>query len=264
MPAPAAASVGRPHIFRTLFYKDIGGVSGASDAWVDCSYAAIDGSSLRLQSLIDYIDSAHLFTQSGSGQQPTAPATDASFASALTCTYATAYLDSNRASSLWDVYHTGAGGTQYAVYIPTTISPSNYVLHSTGNASTQNSIALGIAGSTHYFQVFKTAASNSIIINTSVSASVNVATYHGGKYASAASPNWELRKKSALANSGAQAFTPGSGAPQATMRIGASAVAAASFFLGRHRASYFFRRVINSSEQVVLQSWVQKDTGITP
>lgn len=266
VPAPGAASVARPHIFRTSFYRDIGGVSGESDTWIDGDFVAVDGTTGKLQSWIDYVDQTHLLSQTVSGNQCALPASNAGFASAKTAPFAASvFFDSSKAPSLWSVMNSGAGVTYTVVFSANATSP-NQLLLSTGQSgvATVRSIQFGYTGGTLYSQCFKTAASSNIIFNAGATVTAATPTYFTTKFASSASPNWSLLRKSAVIQSGAQAFTPDSGAPPATLRLGASTVVTTNYLNAAVRAVYIRRRSLNAAESALEQLWIQKDTGITP
>jgi len=101
-PMPASSmGMGRPHIFRALFQKNIGGVSGTSDMWVDANLYSLDGVSGKVQSLVDYIDNTHGLNQSTAANQAAVPVTSASFNNQLTLTFTDSCYQSNRSTALW-------------------------------------------------------------------------------------------------------------------------------------------------------------------
>jgi hypothetical protein len=58
----AGGGMFRPHIFRALFQKDIGGVAGVSDCWFDADLYTVDGGSGKVLDFVDYIDQTHILS----------------------------------------------------------------------------------------------------------------------------------------------------------------------------------------------------------
>jgi hypothetical protein len=212
-------------------------------------------------SWIDYVDTAHLISQTASANQCAMPLATALFANAKCAYFSGVQLyDSNRAPSLFSFGHDGSGSAISAAFSVDTTSP-NHVCLCTGQSgvSNVNSFQFGTVVGQTYYQVFKTAASANIVLNVAGSIGANQPTYMTGMFTS---PNWSLRQRSTVINTGGQSVTPDPGSPASTLRVGAGGVSVGNVWVGNIRSFYLLRRTLSAAELAVMQAWYLKDTGI--
>ncbi len=250
-PAPACASVARPHIFRATFLKDIGGVSGVSDSWFDPNYVAVDGGSGKVQSFIDYIDISHLLSQASAGFQVVAPTADAAFANALSALFVAASVTryvSTRSAAAWGFVFNGTGVD---------------LLHVFRTPRTGTQVVAACGGTNPILQHYFTAAGDATLQVTGLSANAAAAiTANVGFYTEwSANANYAWRRKGTSAASGV--FTPVVGDPNTTYTLGATGSFAFPADMN-FRAMYSHRRVLNTSERTVHQQFIQSQTGVAP
>lgn len=258
-PAPATSRMGRPHIFRALFRKDIGGVTGESDVWADADFAALDGVSGKLQSLVDYIDNTHLFAQASSGSQPSAPAANVLLANAKTTVFGSALaLVSNRGLPVWKILANGTGSTVVLVFVPRA-APGDYA---TVGGTSSSTAAAGLfigqrtANKTTMYN-YRVGSTNYFLDASSQTYTVGAGYYMIHTYGSSA---WSHFDKSVSGGSGADSGAPGTGNPSFAMTLGMLPTRTGGAF--DLRAFYQLRRAASAAEAVVFRSYIQKDTGV--
>jgi hypothetical protein len=257
-PAPVASRVGRPHIFRALFRKDIGGVAGVSDSWFDTDFCAVDGVSGKAQSWVDYIDNTHLARQTVSGSQAALPSANVNFASSKTAPFSASYYPSNRAASAFTFRHDGTGMEETTVFSPTSLALT-YIYSSTRPAGIGASI--GWNPPTPSFAVSK--ASGFAILSLAGSLTANVPTYLDAYYSETASPEFEFRVKGTVVDSGASSQAPDTASPNDTYSIGGNPTGTFTAPMD-WSATYLFRRPLNAAQRTVKQNFIRGRTGVVP
>jgi hypothetical protein len=260
-PAPCAASIGRPHIFRALYSKDIGGVPGASDVWFDAGFAATDG--LKTQALLDYVDSSHLWSQGGGSNQAAAPAVDAAVNNAPTIAFTAAgshrYDSSRGAAATFGWFHDGTNAHVYLVLVPTSTAGAQFYVGNTASntvrgfyiwhntTSLQN--AVGRAGGALYGPTTAGTIANGAPV---------VTHFHHG---TGRSPQYRVKMTGQVEQSGPYALTPpDSSGPTATLRLGGG-VNNANHADMRFAAFYALRN-LSAAGEAVMASWISKSFNL--
>lgn len=260
-PAPASPGGPRPNVFRALYRKDIGGVSGVSDSWFDAGLTTVDGGSGKINALVDYVDTSHALTQGGSTQQCALPAADASMGGALTLTFAGGqYYDSNRAPSWWTFLHDGTGSTIRLVFTPTNVSATTIALATILGTNSGMQFVLGNTG-TVQVAIYNASAAIAAPVTAASALSNGTATYTSISYSESASPEYDLRMKSTSSATGSTTDAPLSTAPAFTFCLGTRGNRAVPL-QARVRALYIHRRVLSSVEHLIEQQFTTSTTGI--
>ncbi len=254
----AGGGMFRPHIFRALFQKDIGGVAGVSDSWFDADL--VDSSAGKVVSFKNYIDQTQLFTQAVAGNRVNDPVADASFNNAKTCTFTatTEYYISSLAASFFTFEHAGTGAENFVTFLPA-VAGAGVLL---GNASGANPTAqIDVTGGKASY-VVRNAFPVPLVINTvGTSTITGLATYINTSYSLTQIPQWSLRVKTAQEASGAVAVAPVATDPAVPMSLGSLGTGGV-LFNGRFRAAYMLRRYFTSGERTIAQQFIRSQTGI--
>jgi hypothetical protein len=251
----------RPHIFRALFQKDIGGVAGVSDCWFDADLYTVDGGSGKVLDFVDYIDQTHSLRQPVAGKQVVVPAADAALSNSLSATFAGAewYL-SNRPASSWTYLIAGTGMEVISTYVPID-SGIEYFIVST-RPSNHGYCCSRTAAGTNRFLVIGPGGSFSSIVGAMPATTATYAD-HSSVYPSV--DQWVNRVKSTVVASGAFGYVPtGVGSNAGSLMLGAGSGGLAFFASMRFRSVYLFQRVLASAERLIVQQWNQRTTGILP
>jgi len=268
MPAPAAARVGRPHVFRATFFANAG--AGTQDVWIDSSYYAVDGVSGKVQSFVDYIDSAHLLTQATSARQIAVPTADATMAGALTGTFLPAgptYYVSTRAPGLWKFCHDANDMELLHGHVAGSAAVNSSLVGTFNTANTQIGLHSSyIPGGSGGFGI--TVANGSGVFSRQITTgAIGLAAGAAGyfyfrKSVANLNPDLQALLKSAALGSGDLA-SPSSADPSATLHLGVhTGLGLAADY--RFRFLYILHRVMNTAERTVHHQYIQKDTGMTP
>jgi hypothetical protein len=262
-PAPAAcAAAPRTNVFRGLFQKDIGGVSGASDVWIDSSF--VTAPSGKVVSFTDYIDSTHVFSQATTAKQALVPAADAALSNALSVDFpgtSTCVYYSNRPASLWANYDCFSGHEfeLVAVGVPTNVSTAGFWMSSRNSA---DGVTLFVNGGQVAMQLRVNSGAN-ILVNVATGGTLTAGV---GCYmnATANASGYTLNNRGQTGLTGALAATPVSSTPESPLAIGARAIGESNPGYFRLRAMYAFRRKLSAAHETVKQGWIQRETGVLP
>lgn len=276
MPVAAMCGGPRPNVFRALFQKDIGGVSGVSDSWFDASYYVLDGVSGKVSDFVDYIDPTHTLRQATSANQCAVPSAVAAMNNAL-CVQGTGveFYTSTRAPSAWKYLHDGGGAEHRHVFIGDNTSVDQ-TLHSTCNvlsgstsvgSFTETSFAAGNLLGGLFVTNGTTSPANGRIISASgfivQSSGSGNPTYIGGSYLEGSGTDYIVYVRGSIAVSGSTTGVPAASDPSFTLRLFQN-YSTTLPFKGRWRAGYFVRRVLSAAHRTIVQQWIQKETGIAP
>lgn len=266
-PAPVAARVGRPHVFYSMFSKNIGGVSGVSDVWCDASFVAVDGGSGKLQSWVDYVDNTHLLTQATSGKQAPLPSAAANLGTALAADFTgtgpqTEYV-SNRAVTRSKYLTDGTGGELTVVL--ENIDPSSFrpIAHTHDLTGLHN--GMRIFGQTANVRATIEDGTTTRWNTSNVgSAGTNVSTYLTYAYSATTTPKAAFYQKSTLLYSTDPTGSASAADPQLSLTLGWSPGANIAGTFMKVRSLYTWRHILNAAERIVRGQWIQRDTGVTP
>lgn len=233
----------------------------ANDSWFDADLVAVDGSTGKLQSWIDYNDNTHLLTQGAVGNQCVLPSADASLGGAKSAAFVQAsanYYDGNRAISAYDYLSDGSGATTYLVLVPGAFVAADYTMATTGN--TTQGFDCYRSGSGIYQSRLQGGTNSQAVSITGVVASTATYLELVMKTGSAAG---EMRGRLKNGTPSTHAMTSATGA-QVVLRVGARPVTAALACNMRMRALYSFHRELSATEIALVQAFIQADTGIVP
>jgi hypothetical protein len=267
MPIPAGASVGRPHIFRALFAKNIGGVSGASDVWLDADFASVDGSSGKLQALIDYVDTTHVASQPSSANQCSMPQPDALMGSAKSADFVGVnWYQSSRQSTAFR-YHDGSGFDACCSLVPGG-QYDGAIIATCDVVSNLPGIYFGLIGTTltprDTIGMVCNAGTRIVQAMSAGQVVPTAASYISFSYSSSAAPQYATRVKETIAQSGSATGSPTTNNATSTLTFGKQTGSPSLILTARVRAIYIHRRVLNAAERLVRQAFIRRDTGIAP
>lgn len=242
--------------WRALFRVDAGG----ADTWVDADRVVLDGAGVNVVSLVDYIDSSHVFTQATSSAQNAAPVAWSSARNALAfqCAGAQSYA-SNRAASAWVYCHSGTGMTTISVSQQTTLSGSPNILDSLANLTTigwRSRYRSATAG------LHSTGISNGSQGNVLAFADVTlsggppdaIAVYHGNSIG-----GLNVRFNGAIRRGAGYASARTTANPTQTMTI--MGPLAGGGIIGWFAMAAFFRRVLTASELAIAAAYISAKYG---
>lgn len=212
----------------------------------------------------DCMISGKKFAQATSAQQPALPSSDAAVQGRLGATFAgSQWLDSDDAASYWKPLHDGSGSTWYELFKPTAVSV--LLLHSTRvfAATTEIGHASYINNAVNFFSL----ESNGTVEALSLSGGspvVGTPTYLSQKFATASTPDGDLRQKSTSVSSG-NAGALSSANPDGSLRLGAGIAPNNRLPLQAVWYGFFYvPRVISAAEDAVIQNFIRTWFGIQP
>lgn len=226
---------------------------------------AVDGVSSKVASFSCWLSGA-LLAQATSAQQVALPAADAALGGALVATLAGAqWYDSGDPASFWKPLHDGSGSTIYTVFKPTTTAAGPLVMHSTRvfAATTEVGHTIYQNGGTNWQALESNGAIEALVLQGGVPVA-GTATYLSQKFATASTPDGNLRVRSASVVTG-DATAPSALDPTGALRLGAGITPTNRLpFQGVWAALMYVPRIITASEDTIVQSWIRQKYGIAP
>ena len=205
-----------------------------------------------------------LASQATAAQQCALPAADAAMGGALALTFAGAqWYDSADPASYWKPLHDGTGCTWYTVFKPTVSTV--HVLHSSRLFVTAAEIGhtAYINNLTNFFSLVSNGAAESLSLSGGVPG-VGTATYLSQKFATASTPDGDLRVRSASVSSG-NAGALSSADPVAALRLGAGIAPSNRLPLQATWGAFLYvPRVITVAEDAFVQNYLRAAYGIAP
>jgi hypothetical protein len=247
----------RPHIFRALFQKDIGGVAGVSDSWFDADLYNVDGGSGKVRSFANYIDQTQILDQANNALQAAIPVGDPAINN-RSCTIFTGGIRyrSTAASSSWRFCSDGTGCEIFVGSIPNDAA-GVWVFLSTG-ASGGPGLALYTVTGTTYILLSNNSGGN--VINTSIgSYTVGNGTYINNSYTN---PNWRIAYRTLAPVTGVAAAVPYVGDPQGPLMLGANYAGGQPAVNWKWSFLYAFRRSLTSATRAISQEYIRSITGV--
>jgi hypothetical protein len=251
--------------FRALFRENIGGVPGDSDVWWDGNFVAVDGGSGKLHSWVDYIDNAHLLTQSTGSNQSVLPSADAGMGGALTAAIlksATVRYQSNKSNAFWGILNSGLGCTYTMVYKPLSLVGATFLFATTNSGTAPG--AFSYFNTTDIRHSVGKTGGTPIPDGSGGSAAVGIASYLSMVHATAATPQFVFYRKGTAIRSVAYTVPTAVEPANFPLVIGALTAAGANSADMALRAVYCLRRAGNSSELATMRNFIQQDTGVSP
>lgn len=275
MPAPVCLPIAQPHLFRGLFRRDFGGVSGRSDWYFDGTRVTVDGVSGKVRSFIDAMDSTHLLQQLTTSKQVALAAAHASFANALVTTWVAASVngyESNRPAAAWSHWSQDTGMHAHLTCRMTDISTYRFLFgvglanNDPGNANAWGALFEG--NSNIGWAVAKTGG----VLNMSgvqvgkgvLNTPTQIQLEHGSGHAIA--PFYGKTTGFSVQTNGYINLPLEANTPTTSLRLGAQSAVAfvGQPFVGQIHSFFGFYRWLSDADRVIANGTIQGITGIAP
>ncbi|HEY6881918.1 MAG TPA: hypothetical protein VI299_28010, partial [Polyangiales bacterium] len=228
-------------------------------SWMEAAAHVQSGG--KVTAFLDRARPGHVFTQSDASLQVAAPMVDVAFRAAATATFVRAsgtnYQSSLPASS-WRFAHNGEGCQIVAAVALATPAVSGFLF---GTRISSEGLRVGNDANAWIVAMQNTGAFPILTESAGVADSTPVGLMF--RHATAANPQWSLRRNGMQLSGGAYTATPSTTGPDASMRIGShgSGAGAGDF---RSPGMVFFDRVLTAVEEAQLQAAFLSKYGVSP
>lgn len=223
----------------------------------------VDGVSGGVDQFIDWNDPAHQLVQTTAVNQVAVPANHADFGGTLCATFTAAQAyQSNRAAALWVIDHDGVSTEKWDVFTPTSNVAVINVISTTlfaGNVPGSQIYYTGGGNLTHYVGNAGGTVIGSITVGA---ATLNTPMYTALRHRLADTPDYELRNRGTLANSGAFSAAPTGAAASQPLTLGSNGFPGPSLGANMRWKATFFTPALSTAERAQVQQFIQREWGI--
>ena len=216
----------------------------------------------KVTSFVDKVRPGHSMTQGTAANQVLDPAVDAALNGKMSASFVGGqFYSSSLPISAWRFAHNGLGADVIAAWVPTTIGgiQALWASETLGGGTTIGASGC-LNGASIRFVVARGAAPAAVNVTSAAVLSVGVGAYAETSFGG--SPEYTIRHKATLTNSGAAAAPPVNADGSSTMRMGASPIGL-SFLNGRIGDMLFFSRVLTPTERAVVQQYMFSRYGMS-